>query len=484
MTAAGGRTRVQNFGLVLGLAALLAALFGAPPEGVSPAAWTVAGTMALMAIWWATGAIPFAATALIPLAILPPLGAATAADLAGGYGNTTLFLILGGFLLGLAMERCNLHRRIAYAIVARAGGNPQGLVFGMMCATAFVSMWVQNTSTTLMMLPVALSVATIVSPDEEVADRDAASFGKAIVLGVAYAATIGGLGTIVGTATNALVAGFMQQNYGETISFTEWLAFGVPTVLLLLPVAWAVLVKVAFPFRMGSQATARDALIAARTALGPMTTAERRVTVVFVATALAWISGPLLRKLPGLAEFNDTTIGLLAGFALFLTPSRAPGGGALLTGPDLRRVPWDVLLLFGGGLALAEAIQGSGLSTVIGDVLAGIGAWPLILLIGTMVTLLEFWTELNSNVATAATFMPILAAIAATSDYPVLQLVAPVAIASSCGFMLPVGTPPNAIVFGSGRITMQDMIHAGWRVNIASIVIVTAVSMIVIPLIA
>ena len=302
MTAAGGRTRVQNVGLVLGLAALLATLFTAPPEGVAPAAWTVAGTMALMAVWWATGAIPFAATALIPLAILPPLGAASAADLAGGYGNTTLFLILGGFMLGLAMERCNLHRRIAYAIVARAGGHPQGLVLGMMCATGFVSMWVQNTSTTLMMLPVALSVATIVSPDADVSDRDATNFGKAIVLGVAYAATIGGLGTIVGTATNALVVGFMQQNYGETISFTQWLAFGIPTVLLLMPVAWAVLVKVAFPFRMGSQATARDALIAARTALGPMTTAERRVTVVFVVTAIAWIAGPLLRKLPGLGR--------------------------------------------------------------------------------------------------------------------------------------------------------------------------------------
>ena len=484
MTAANGRTTVQNVGLLLGLAALLATFVTAPPEGVSPAAWTVAGTMALMAIWWATEALPFAATALIPLCILPPLGAASAADLAGGYGNTTLFLILGGFLLGLAMERCNLHRRIAYAIVARAGGHPQGLVLGMMCATGFVSLWVQNTSTTLMMLPVALSVATIVAPDVDAADLEASNFGKAIVLCVAYAATIGGLGTIVGTATNALVAGFMQQNYGETISFAQWLAFGIPTVLLLMPLAWLVLVKIAFPFRLGSQATARDALIDARTALGPMSIAEKRVTTVFILTAGAWISSPLLQKLPGLGELNDTTIGLLAGFALFLTPSGAGKGGGLLTGTDLRRVPWDVLLLFGGGLALAEAVQVSGLSGFIGDVLAGIGAWPLVLLIGTMVTLLVFWTELNSNVATAATFMPILAAIAATSSYPVLQLVVPVALAASCGFMLPVGTPPNAIVFGSGRLAMQDMIRAGWRVNLASIVIVTAVSLAVIPLIA
>jgi solute carrier family 13 (sodium-dependent dicarboxylate transporter), member 2/3/5 len=440
--------------------------------------------MALMALWWATEALPFAATALVPLAVLPPLGAASAENLAGGYGNTTLFLILGGFLLGLAMERSNLHRRIAYAIVARAGGHPQGLVLGMMCATGFVSMWVQNTSTTLMMLPVALSIATIVAPDSLTADREAGNFSRAIVICVAYSATIGGLGTLVGTATNALVVGFMQQNYGETISFARWLAFGIPTVLLLMPVAWIAIVKFAFPFHLGSQATARDNIDAARRALGPMSVAERRVTTVFVVTAAAWILGPLIRRLPGLADFNDTTIALLAGLTLFLVPSRAKEGGGLILGADLRRIPWEVLLLFGGGLALAEAIQGSGLSDYLGEVLAVIGTWPLVALTAGMVTLLVFWTELNSNVATAATFMPILAAIAGASDYPVLQLVAPAAIAASCGFMLPVGTPPNAIVFGTGRLAMADMLRAGWRVNLAAIVVVTAVSVIVIPLIA
>jgi len=484
MAAAGGRTRVQNTGLALGLAALVATLIIAPPAGIAPAAWQVAGTMTLMAIWWATEALPFAATALVPLAVLPPLGAASAASLASGYGNTTLYLILGGFLLGLAMERCNLHRRIAYAIVARAGGHPQGLVFGMMCATGFVSMWAQNTSTTLMMLPVAMSVAAIVSPGAAAEDRDAKNFACAIVLCVAYAATIGGLGTVVGTATNALVVGFMQQNYGETISFAQWLLFGIPTVVLLMPVAWLVLVKIAFPFQLGSQATARDRLIEARTALGPMSAAEQRVTAVFVVTAAAWLTGPLLRQLPGLAEFNDTTIALLAGLSLFIISNGSKEGGGLIAGADLRRIPWEVLLLFGGGLALAEAIQGSGLSAFMGETLAGIGAWPLVALLATMVTLLVVWTELNSNVATAATFMPILAAIAATSDYPVLQLVAPAGIAASCGFMLPVGTPPNAIVFGTGRLSMQDMIRAGWRVNLAAIVVVTAVSMLVIPLIA
>lgn len=483
MTAPSGRTTTQNIGLVFGSLLLAVTLTTEPPAGISLAGWQVAGVMALMALWWATEAIPFAATALVPLAILPPLGAASASDLAQGYGNTTLFLILGGFLLALAMERCNLHRRIAYTIVSWAGGHPQGLVLGMMCATGFVSMWAQNTSTTLMMLPVAMSVAVIVAPDATTDDRDARNFGKAIVLCVAYAATIGGLGTLVGTATNALVVGFMQQNYGETISFAQWLVFGIPTVLLLMPVAWFVLVKIAFPFRLGSQATARDRLRDARTALGPMSVAERRVTVVFVLTAAAWMTGPLLRKLPGLAEFNDTTIALLAGLSLFVVPAGAKEGGSLVVGSDLRRLPWEVLMLFGGGLALAEAIQGSGLSDYMGVALAGIGTWPLILLLATMVTLLVIWTELNSNVATAATFMPILAAIAATSDYPVLQLVAPAAIAASCGFMLPVGTPPNAIVFGTGRLTMQDMLRSGWRVNLAAIVVVTLVSTLVLPLI-
>jgi sodium-dependent dicarboxylate transporter 2/3/5 len=483
MAQAGGRTFAQNAGLVAGLAALAASLTVEPPAGMTPGAWVVAGTMVLMACWWATEALPFAATSLVPLALLPPLGATSASELAQGYGNTTLFLILGGFLLGLAMERCNLHRRIAYAIVARAGGHPQGLVLGMMCATGFISMWAQNTSTSLMMLPVALSVATIVAPEGSVSDRSAANFGKAIVLCVAYSATIGGLGTLVGTATNALVVGFMQQNYGETISFAKWLVFGIPTVVLLMPVAWLVLVKVAFPFRLGEQATARDRLAEARRSLGPMSPAERRVAGVFVAAATLWISGPVIQKNPGLGARTDTSTALLAGIAQVLLPNGTPAGGGLLNGPDLRRVPWDVLLLFGGGLALAEAIQGSGLSEVLGQLLGGIGTLPLVALIACMATLLVFWTEFNSNVATAATFMPILAAIAAASDFPVLQLVAPAAVAASCGFMLPVGTPPNAIVFGTGRLTMQEMIRSGWRVNLAAIAVVTLVSTVVLPLI-
>lgn len=473
------RTKVQNAGFVLGLAALAATLIVEPPTGLPPAAWTVAGVLTLMALWWSTEALPLAATALMPLAVLPLLDAVSAETLAGGYGNTTLFLILGGFLLALAMERSELHRRIAYNIVVHAGGHPQGLVFGMMCATGFVSMWVSNTSTTLMMLPVAMSIAAIVAPDPAADDRNAHNFSAAIVLCVAYAATIGGLGTLIGTPTNALVVGFMKQNYRVTVSFTQWLTFGLPTVLLLMPIAWLVLVRAVFPFKLGSQVTAGAALRDALVALGPMSRAERRVTAIFVLTASAWIFGPLLKLLPGLEGLNDTTVALVAGLALFLVPNGGDEGGALLEAKDLRRVPWDVLLLFGGGLALAAAIQDSGLSEYIGETLTGLGTLPLIAMIAATVTLIVFWTEVNSNVATAATFMPILAAIAAGTDYPVLQLVAPAVMAASCGFMLPAGTPPNAIVFGTGRLKMSEMLRAGWRINIAAVVIVTIVTYVV-----
>jgi sodium-dependent dicarboxylate transporter 2/3/5 len=473
------RTGIQNAGLILGLAALAATLASEAPPDMPAAAWTVAGVLVLMALWWSTEALPLAATALMPLAVLPPLDAVTADTLAGGYGNTTLYLILGGFLLALAMERSELHRRIAYNIVVHAGGHPQRLVFGMMCATGFVSMWVSNTSTSLMMLPVAMSIAAIVAPGPAADDRDAGNFSKAIVLCVAYAATIGGLGTLIGTPTNAMIVGFMKQNYGVTVSFAQWLTFGLPTVLLLMPIAWLVLVRVVFPFRLGSQVAAGAALQSALAALGPMSPAERRVTAIFLLTAGAWVLSPLLKLLPGLAGLNDTTIALLAGISLFLVPNGGEKGGSLLDGQDLRRVPWDVLLLFGGGLALAAAIEDSGLSAYIGAAMTGLATWPLIALIAAIATLIVFWTEVNSNVATAATFMPILAAIAAGTHYPVLLLVAPAVMASSCGFMLPAGTPPNAIVFGTGRLKMSEMLRAGWRINIAAIVIVTIVTYLV-----
>jgi len=460
------RTTAQRTGLWLGIVIFTLMLWLPAPGGFEGSAWRAAALAALMAVWWATEALPIPATAMLPLAAGPLLGIVPVERAGLGYGSSTIFLILGGCLLALALERWQLHRRIAYYIVARAGANARGLVLGVMFATAFVSMWVSNTSTSLMMLPVAVSIAGIVAPDAGQATPERRNFATAIVLAVAYSATIGGLATLIGTPTNALAVAFMEQTYGVRPSFAEWLIFGIPCTLTLLLGAWWVLVAISHPFHLPDVVQARELVRAELRGLGPMTVPERRVAVVVTCTALAWITSPWLKAVPGLGALSDMGIAMLAGLALFVFPSGSERGGTLLDLADFRRVPWDTLFLFGGGLALAALIQDSGLSRHIGDLLAGIAGWPTLAVTAVVVIVAILWTELTSNVATAATFMPILAALATATGQPVLQLIVPAAVAASCAFMLPVGTAPNAIVYGSGRIQMRDMLRAGVLVNI------------------
>jgi solute carrier family 13 (sodium-dependent dicarboxylate transporter), member 2/3/5 len=458
-----------------------AALFGAmlalePAAGFSAAAWHAGALAMLMAVWWATEALPIAATSMVPLAGGPLLGIVPIEEAGHAYGSSTIFLILGGCLLAIALERWQLHRRLAFAVLSHAGASARGLVLGVMSACAFVSMWVSNTSTTLMMLPVATSIIALIAPDPQQVTPDQKRFGAALVLGVAYASTIGGLGTLIGTPTNALAAGFMSQTYGVTLSFADWLIFGMPCVLLLLPLAWWSLVGVTHRFDLPDIAHARAAVAAERRSLGRLAPPERRVAFIGCAAAGAWVASPWLRQWDMLANLSDMVVAMLAGLALFATPSGSPMGGRLLDAADFRRVPWDTLFLFGGGLALAALIQSSGLSGNIGELLAGLAGWPTYALTAAVVLIIVFWTELSSNVATAATFMPVLAAMAAASGIPVLQLVAPAAIAASCGFMLPVGTAPNAIVYGSGRVELRDMMRAGLVVDMLAVVIVVGMA--------
>jgi len=463
-------------GLWLGAGLFVLLLVLPAPEGFSVLAWRAAALAALMAVWWSTEALPIPATAMLPLAAGPLLGIVPVERAGHGYGSSTIFLILGGCLLALALERWQLHRRIAFYIVTRAGSSARRLVLGVMSASAFVSMWVSNTSTTLMMLPVAVSIAALVAPEHESADPERRNFATAIVLAVAYSCTIGGLATLIGTPTNALAVAFMEQTYGVRPSFAEWMVFGVPCSLLLLFGAWWVLVAVSHPFRLPDIAGARELVRDELRRLGPLTVPERRVAAVGAAAAIAWIASPWLKDLPGLGALSDMGIAMLAGLALFVVPSGVPAGGTLLHGEDLRRVPWDTLFLFGGGLALAGLIQESGLSGNIGEMLAGIAGWPPLAVTAVVVAAIIFWTELTSNVATAATFMPILAAMATATGQPVLELLAPAAMAASCAFMLPVGTAPNAIVYGSGRVRMRDMMRAGLLVNILGWGVIIAVS--------
>jgi len=456
----------QRVGFWLGLGLFVLLLWLPAPAGFEPAAWRTAAVAALMAVWWATEALPIPATAMLPLAAGPLLGIVPVERAGHGYGSSTIFLILGGCLLALALERWQLHRRIAFHIVARSGSSARGLVLGVMAATAFLSMWVSNTSTTLMMLPVAVSIAGIVAADWEHAGPAETNFSIAIVLGVAYAATIGGLATLIGTPTNALVVAFMEQTYGVRPSFAGWMAFGLPCTLLLLPLAWWTLVGVTHPFHLPQIGGARALMREELRELGSMSVAERRVAAVGIAAATAWIASPWLKALPGLGTLSDMGIAMLAGLALFIIPSGSREGGALLRAEDFRRVPWETLFLFGGGLALAALIQESGLSERIGALLAGVAGWPALAVTATVVLVVLFWTELTSNVATAATFIPVLAALATATGQPVIELMAPAAVAASCAFMLPVGTAPNAIVYGSGRVGIRDMLRAGLVVDI------------------
>lgn len=455
----------------------LATLLIPAPSGFEGTSWPVLGLAVWMALWWALEAVPLAATALLPIVVVPLIGVPDTRSVIAEYANASVLLILGGFLVALAMERWQLHRRMAFAIMSRVGTSPRRLVFGMMLATGFISMWVSNTSSALMMLPVAIAIAAVAAPPGA-GGRDLDNFRAALLLAVAYGATIGGMGTLIGTPTNALVQGFMSRNFGVDITFVDWLAFGLPTVALLLPTAWLLLVRVGLPFDPRAIRIDGQAVDAGFATLGPMSPEERRVAWVAAGAALLWLTRPWLNGLPGLSRLDDTVIAVAAGLSLFLVPSTRPRE-ALLRPVDLERLPWAVLLLFGGGLALAAAIQESTLAQTLGVLLAGLGQAPLPLLILMMVLLLIVWTEINSNVSTAATFMPIMAAVAAGSEHSVLALVAPAAMAASAGFMLPVGTPANALVFGSGRVSFRQMLRAGWSVNLAAAVIISAVGYLV-----
>jgi sodium-dependent dicarboxylate transporter 2/3/5 len=445
------------------------------PEAFTGASWPVLGLTGWMALWWALQAVPLSATALLPLVWVPLLGLVDSAKILSEYTNSSVMLILGGFLIARAMESWQLHRRIAYRIMGFLGSEPHRLVLGVMVATATVSMWVSNTSSALMMLPVAMAVAALATKAEVAANvsRDESNFSAALLLGVAYGATIGGLGTLIGTPTNAIVQGFMIKNFNIEVSFLDWLVFGLPTVALMLPLTWWLLTRVALPFNARSLGQSDTALREAVDSLGAMSVAEKRVALVAAVAAVLWIIRPWLNDWPPLAGLNDTTIAIGAGLALFLIPSGT--GEQLLVADDIGRLPWAILLLFGGGLALAAAIQQSGLAMVLGNSLSVLGTWPLPLLILGIVTVLVFWTELNSNVATAATFLPILAAVAAGSDQSILALIAPAAMASSAAFMMPVGTPDNAMVFGTGRVRFEQMLKAGLWVNLAAISIISLV---------
>ncbi|MDX1509520.1 MAG: DASS family sodium-coupled anion symporter, partial [Woeseiaceae bacterium] len=380
-------------------------------------------------------------------------------------------------IVAFAIQRWNLHKRIALTVLQYAGGNGRALVGGFMLASALLSMWVMNTSTTMMLLPIAVSIITVIHNTVHELDIEGRHhFQYSLLLGVAYGATIGGMSTLVGTAPNAILAAFMDSNYGVQIDFARWMMVGVPLTAMMLPLAWLALTRWVFrvDFRTSKEGIAE--LRRMKQELGPMTTPEKRVGIVFLCMAVLWVARPLLVQIPGLAALDDSGIAMAGGIALFLVPSGDRADPLLLRWQYAERLPWGVIILFGGGLSLAAAVNGTGLALWIGNSLEAVGNLPPVLVVMVAATLIIFLTELTSNIATTTTFLPVVAAIAVGAGMDPILLTVPITLAASCAFMLPVATPPNAIVFGSGLLTIPKMVRAGIALNIIGIVLVSLVS--------
>ena len=473
----------QLVGRVLGPIVFLLMLATSQAQtAMDPLAWRAAAIGMWMAIWWATEAIPVPVTALLPLVVFAPLGVATFRDAAAPYANPTIFLFLGGFMMALAIERWNLHRRIALAILDRTGTDGRRLIGGFMLVCAGLSMWMTNTSTTLMLLPIVLSVIAVIRDNvEDLSEQHRNDFQIAMLLGLAYSASIGGLATLVGTPPNALLIGFLGENYGIEISFARWMAVGIPVTFVMLPIAWILLTRVLHPVHVPASDAVKAHLHELREEMGPITTPEKRVAMIFGLLVLSWMLRRPLSELAGLTGVTDAGIVMTAAVLLFVLPSGDPKQSRLMVWEETARLPWGVLILFGGGLSLAGVVSNSGLALWLGESLAPLNAFGLAALVVAAVALVIFLTELTSNLATTATLLPVMGAIALQAGLPPLVLTVPITIAASCAFMLPVATPPNAIVFATGQLKIPQMVRAGILLNIIGVIIVSLIALFLAP---
>ena len=467
-----------NIKLCFAITVFLIILLSPQPEEISINAWRVAAVGSLMAILWATEAIPLFVTALLPLIFFPLFGISSFSEAAMPFSNKNIFLFLGGFILALSIQKSNLHERIALGILRFSGKDGSSLIAGFMGVSAFLSMWMMNTSTTLMLLPIGISVATIASNQNPESDNN--GFATALMLGIAYAATIGGMTTLIGTAPNAVFASFIEQNYNVKISFIDWLCIGLPLALIMLPATWFVLTKIIFDTSFSSNDEAMNLIKQRYENLGIITIPEKRVLIIFFLTAFSWISREGLQNIPGLENLSDHVIAVIASVSLFLIPNGIKGE-KLMNWETAKNVPWNLLILFGGGLSLANAVSYSGLSIWLGGNLEPLGSLGLIILVLASVGLIIFLTELTSNLATTSVFLPVIASMAIGLGESPLVLTASITLAASCAFMLPVATPPNLIVYGSNLFKVNQMIKAGFALNILGLILVTLIALTLVP---
>ena len=471
----------RKLGFWIGLLLFFSIVLNPTPESLSIEGWHVAAVALLMAAWWGTEAVPLPVTALIPLAALPLLQVSSLKETAISYANPHIFLFLGGFILALAIQRSGLHKRLALSVVSKVNASAGSIVGTFMCISFFISMWVMNTSTTLMLLPICLAICVNIKEAlPGLSNKQIKNFEIALFLGIAYASSIGGMSSLIGTAPNIVFAGFMQENFNIDISFLDWMKIALPIGLIMLVASFIILTKIIYPSTFEINAATKNKIKKSLEELGKISRDEKKVFIIFLIAASLWIGRPYLKYHEMLLGLTDAGIAILAAIILFILPSDNKKSN-LLEWDETKKLPWGLLLLFGGGLSLASSISSSGLGQWLGtsfSLLVGLKPWLIILLITTFIV---FLTELTSNTATTSTFLPIATSIAVAISVAPISIAIPLVMASSLAFMLPVATPPNAIVYGSGKITIANMIKAGFILNLIGILIISLVSHYLLP---
>jgi len=485
----------KRIGFFLGPIVFIAMLLLPAPEGMKLEAWRVAAVTALMAIWWITEAIPIPATSLMPIALFPLLGVMKSSASTSPYANHLIYLFMGGFFLAVTMERWNLHRRVALYTIKAIGTSPARMIMGFMVATGFLSMWVSNTATAMMMVPIGLAVIQQATGYDSDHLRECSvnvgpefNFGRGLMLGIAYAASIGGVATIIGTPPNTVMAGMVEKMFGVQIGFGQWMLFGVPLAVLTLAIAWVLLTKFLYP--MGNMELAGGAQIINDEVkkLGPMSSQEKKIVAVGCFMATFWLargfmakSATVLAIMPHFKYIGDATIGILGALILFAIPTNFKKGEFLLNWKTAVKIPWDVILLFGGGLAIANGFAKTGLAGYIASQLGGLEGASMLLFVGVVVLITIFLTEITSNTATATLLVPIMGSAAIAMGVHPFATIVGACVAASFAFMLPVATPPNAVVFGSGCVSIKQMAKAGVWLNIVGTIMITAFVVYILP---
>ena len=474
------RLNKNILGLILGPILFLVIMIFVDAEGLSFEAKCILASTAWMAIWWVTECVPISVTALLPIVLFPLTGGMDLATTTAAYGHKLVFLFVGGFLIALAIEKWHLHKRLALNIIRFTGSNKSRVILGFMLATAFLSMWISNTATSIMILPVGLAIISQLKDDPKTVENENEVFGKSLMIAIAYSASIGGMATLIGTPPNMVLAGVVEESYGIKLNMFDWMKFGVPLSSFLLFVCWLYLTKIAFKFKNEEFSAGKEEILRQINKLGKFSNEEIKVLIVFTLTALGWIfRGSIETIFP---MIDDTIIAIFFAVTLFIIPTKnQKTNTTLLVWNDTVKLPWGILILFGGGMAIASAFGKSGLALWIADLLTNLNDVSLFLIILIIVTSINLLTEVTSNMATTAMLLPVLVTIALAIDvHPYFLLVA-ATLAASCAFMLPISTPPNAVVFGSGFLKIEDMFKKGVWMNLISIITITLVVYYILP---